>query len=143
MPDAKTKPTKMSVAAHIKAMKGAERQADCRTLAAMMEDVTGAKPVLWGPSIVGFGKYHYKYDSGHQGDSCLIGFASRGARISIYLQAGFEGRTELLAQLGGHQKSVGCLYVKRLADIKLPVLKKLLVSTVKELKARAAKAAEA
>lgn len=134
--EAKTKPTKASVAQYIAAIEDPVRRQDCRTLSKLMTAVTGKKAVMWGPGIVGFDSYHYKYDSGHEGDICVLGFASRKADLTIYLVPGFTGVEALLAKLGKHRMSKACLYVKRLSDIDLGVLEKLLKASAAEVKRR-------
>ena len=138
MAEAKTKPTTQRVSAYLDAIADPERRADCAALSALLADVTGHPPVMWGTAIVGFGTYHYKYASGREGDSCLTGFSSRKADISIYTQVGFEGRDDLLATLGKHKASGSCLHVKRLADIDQHVLRKIIKATVADVKRRAA-----
>jgi hypothetical protein len=134
--EAKTQPTKASVAAYIAAIDDADRRQDCRALVKLMTAVTGRKPVMWGPSIVGFDAYHYKYESGHEGDCCLLGFSSRKADLTLYLYAGFDGAEALLAKLGRHRTSKACLYVKRLSDLDLGVLEQLLRHSAAELRRR-------
>ena len=136
MADLKTKPTQVSVASFLNAIPDEARRKDCKTVAKMMEQVSGEKPKMWGPSIVGFGQYHYKYASGHEGDSCLVGFSSRKGDISLYVTAGFEGREPLLARLGKHKTGKVCLYVRRLADIDLEVLESLVKGSVAEMRRR-------
>ena len=125
MAELKTKPTAVSVDAYIAKIADERRRKDCKTLVAMMKKVTKAKPVMWGPSIVGFGKYHYKYASGHEGDMCLAGFASRKPDLTIYVMGDFTGRAALLKKLGKHKSSKACLYVKKLEDVDLGVLEEL------------------
>src|SRR5690606_38486920 len=98
---------------------------DARTLKALMETVTGEPATMWGPSIVGFGAYHYVYASGREGDAAAAGFSPRKASTTVYLPDGFAGRGEVLARLGPHTTSVSCLYIKRLADVDLEVLAEL------------------
>lgn len=134
--EAKTKPTQVSPASYLAAIDDPQRRQDCQTLVELMSAITGKPPVMWGPSIVGFDAYHYRYDSGHEGDSCLLAFASRKPDLTIYLVPGL-GKTEaLLAKLGRHRMSKGCLYVKRLADIDLGVLEKLLRLSATETRKR-------
>jgi hypothetical protein len=125
MAEAKTRPTGLSVKAFLDAIEDETRRKDCRTLAALMKRVTGASPKMWGPGIVGFGSYHYEYASGHSGDSCVVGFAPRKGEISVYLMNVHEGAEELFAALGKHRRGKACLYVRRLADVNLPVLEQL------------------
>jgi Domain of unknown function (DU1801) len=135
---AKTRPTQASVAAYLAAIEDEARRKDCQTLAALMKRVTGHAPRMWGASIVGFDRYHYRYDSGHEGDACVAGFSARKGDISIYLVAGYEAAPTraLLAQLGRHKTGKACLYIKRLADINLPVLEQLVAQSVAETRRR-------
>jgi hypothetical protein len=132
----KTKPTGASVADFIAGIDGDEKRADCRALVELMSRVTGAEPAMWGPSIVGFGGYHYRYASGREGDWMLAGFAPRKRELVVYVMAGFNGAGALLARLGKHKASSGsCLYISRLADVDLEVLEELLRSSVEHLRA--------
>jgi hypothetical protein len=132
----KTKPTKVSAASHIAAIANVEQQKDARTLVALMRRVTGQQPRMWGPSIVGFGSYHYKYASGHEGDSALTGFAARGRELVVYIAPEFEGRDVLLAKLGEHKTGKVCVYIKRLANVDVKVLEKLVARSVADTKRR-------
>ena len=132
--EAKTKPTDADVLAHLDAIEKAERRADCDTLITLMSAATGSPPVMWGTSIIGFGRYHYKYDSGHEGDACLTGFASRKGDLSIYIIAGFDAAAPLLARLGKHKIGKSCLYVSRLANIDLAVLDELIRLSVADVR---------
>lgn len=132
--EAKTKATRASVAQYIAAIEDPARRQDCRALVKLMTAITGKKAVMWGPGIVGFDTYHYKYASGHEGDSCLLGFASRKADLTIYVMAEFPDVRAHLAKLGKHRVSKACLYVKRLADIDLDVLEKLLRESAAEVR---------
>lgn len=134
--EAKTKPTTQSVAAYVAAIDDEVRRQDCKQLAALMKKVSGCAPTLWGTSIVGFDQYHYKYASGHEGDSCIVGFSSRKGPISVYMAAGCDDAQDLLAQLGKHKIGKACLYINKLSDVKLPVLEQLLVRAVAETKKR-------
>jgi hypothetical protein len=125
----KTKPTEVSVESYLGAIDNEVRRADCATLLKLMSKITKQKPVMWGPSIVGFGSYHYQYESGREGDSCIIGFSSRKSEISVYLTADFSGRDELLAKLGKHKMAVACLYIKTLSDVDIKVLEKLIAGS--------------
>ena len=135
MAEPKTKPHAASVEAFLAAVDDPQRRADAHAVLALMRGVTGEEPRMWGPSIVGFGKYHYRYASGHEGDSCLTGFSPRKAALTIYLMPGFEQREETLTRLGKFKAGKGCLYVKRLADIDLEVLRELVAASVKHLRA--------
>ena len=117
MAETKTKPRAASVAEFIDAVPDAKKREDARTLCAMMERVTGEKPVMWGPSIVGFGTYHYKYESGHEGDTCAIGFSPRATALTLYLSCDIQNHADRLARLGKHKTGKGCLYIKRLSDV--------------------------
>jgi hypothetical protein len=130
----KTKATTASVAKFIAAQPREETREDCRTLIAMMEKITKAPPKMWGPSIVGFGQYHYKYASGHEGDMCIAGFSPRKQALTIYIMPGFDRYPELMAKLGTYKTGKCCLYVKRLSDIHLPTLRKLVATSVAHVK---------
>jgi hypothetical protein len=125
MAEAKTKPTQVSVDDYIAAVEPAGKREDAAVLDALFRKVTGMVPQMWGPTIVGYGQYHYRYDSGHEGDMCRAGFSPRKAKHSLYL-LGCGGTDEameaLLSRLGKHSRGVGCLYVNKLADIDLAVL---------------------
>ena len=136
MAENKTKPTKASVATYLAAIKDEVRRKDREALPKLMTKATKQKPTLWGPSIVGFGSYHYKYDSGREGDSCVLGFASRKADITIYGVVDFPARGKLLAKLGRHKVVGGCLYVRKFDDIDPKVLEQLLVDAFAEQKRR-------
>lgn len=130
MAENKTKPTGASVDAYIDAISDEGRRQDCRALAKLMAKVSKQKPAMWGSSIVGFGTYHYKYESGREGDSCVTGFSSRKGDISVYLMGNFPNRTELLAQLGKHKMGKACLSIRKLADVDLGVLEQLVAGSI-------------
>jgi hypothetical protein len=132
----KTKPTEVSVESHIAAVANEEQRNDAQTLVALMRRVTRQEPRMWGPSIVGFGSYHYKYASGHEGDSALTGFAARGRELVVYIAPGFEGRDALLAKLGEHKTGKVCVYIRRLANVDLKVLETLVARSIVETKRR-------
>ena len=136
VPETKTKPTAVSVESHIAAIVNEEQRNDARTLVALMRRVTGQEPRMWGPTIVGFGSYHYKYASGHEGDSALAGFAVRGREFVVYIAADFEGRDDLLAKLGKHKTGKVCVYVRRLANVDLKVLETLVTRSVADTQRR-------
>jgi hypothetical protein len=131
----KTKPTKVSARSHIAAIAKEDQRNDAQTLLALMRRVTKQEPRMWGPSIIGFGSYHYKYASGHEGDSALAGFAVRGSELVVYV-AGFEGRDVLLAKLGKHRTGKVCVYIRRLADVDLKVLETMVARSVADMKRR-------
>jgi len=134
MAQSKTKPTKLSVPAFIAAIEDPTRRADAKTLVKLMQSATGEKPKLWGPSIVGFGSYHYKYDSGREGDMPLIGFSPRKAATALYNMGGFSGSDALRSQLGSADK--GCLYIKKLAKVDQKALEDLVVKSVGAMRAK-------
>jgi hypothetical protein len=134
MAEAKTKATKESVDDFIKKVEGEQTREDCRELVRIMKKVTGYPATMWGPGIIGFGTYHYKYDSGHEGDACLAGFAPRKGKISLYVMAGANNHTDLLGKLGKHKAAKGCIYIKKLEDIDTTVLEKLVKNSVDHLK---------
>lgn len=130
MSENKTKPTDASVESYLAAIADEARRQDCEALAKLMSKATQQPPKMWGTSIVGFGRYRYKYDSGREGESCLTGFASRKGDISVYLMASFPERDALLAKLGKHKTGKGCLYLRRLGDVDLAVLEQLVAGSV-------------
>jgi len=121
----KTKATDVSVDDFIAAVADSSQRADAENIRAMMEKLSGEPAKMWGPSIVGFGSYHYRYESGREGDMCRIGFSPRKGQTVLYLIDGFEGHSELLARLGKHKTGKSCLYIKRLADVDQAVLEQL------------------
>lgn len=133
MAEPKTKPTKASVKEFLNKIPDKERRDDCFAVAKIMEEITGDKPKMWGPSIVGFGTWHYKYASGREGDWPVTGFSPRKRDLTLYLMMGFNKHTELMQKLGKHSTGKSCLYIKRLSDIHLPTLKKLIKKSVKDL----------
>lgn len=128
----KTTATTGSVDAFI-AKQPAEIAADCRTIIALMKKATGEEPKLWGPSIVGFGKYAYKYESGREGEWMLTGFSPRKANLTLYIMMGFEEELDLMKKLGKHTTGKSCLYIKKLSDVDLKVLEQLIAKGVKGL----------
>ena len=126
MAETKTKPTGVSVTEFLAQVEDPQKRADSKVLMEMMTRITGKKPKMWGPSIVGFGTYHYKYASGHEGDTCIAGFSPRKAELTIYLYPD----DELLAKLGKHRMGKSCLYVKRLDQVDLAVLEQLVRHSV-------------
>ena len=136
--EAKTKPTKVSVASYIAAIEDDQRRKDCKALVTIMKRVTGKAPRMWGPSIVGFDQYHYVYATGHEGDAPVVGFSPRKGDMSIYLLGadGFDEVRKLLPKLGRHRMGKVCLYVKRLSDIDLSVLEEMVTKSVAETRRR-------
>jgi hypothetical protein len=124
MADLKTKPTEMSVADFL-ATVADDRREECDALVALMRRATGEEPRMWGPSMVGFGSYHYRYESGREGDWFLAGFSPRKKALTVYVMAGFTGFEELLARLGRHETGKSCLYLRSLAEVDAEVLEEL------------------
>jgi len=136
MADNKTKPTQISVAAFIDALTDENKRADAKALVKLMQSATGEKPKMWGPSIVGFGTHHYKYESGREGDMPLVGFSPRKAAAVLYGVTGSSDSEALLAKLGKHTTGKGCLYIKKLTDVDRKVLEALVVKSVAAKRAR-------
>ena len=130
----KTTETKNSVADYLTAIKDEKKRKDCSAIIDLITEHTGLKPKMWGTGIVGFGSYHYKYDSGHEGDAPLAGMASRTNAIVLYLSANFEKRNELLASLGKHKTDKGCVYINKLDDIDTGILTKMVKNHIKHIK---------
>jgi hypothetical protein len=126
--ETKTKPTDVSVDAFLDAVDRPVRRDDGKAVRAMMERVTGEPAVMWGPSIVGFGSCHYRYESGHEGDMCRVGFSPRSANLVFYV-GGFPGYDDLLAGLGKYKRSKACLYLNKLADVDTSVLEEIVRRT--------------
>ena len=135
MSELKTKPTGASVAQFISAIPDPVRRGDCRTLASLMRRATGAKAEMWGESIVGFGRFHYRYDSGREGDWFLAGFSPRKQDLTVYVMGGLKDNAALLAKLGTHRMSAGCLYLRRLAEVDLAVLEAIVARSAATLRA--------
>lgn len=110
-----------------------KRREDCFTVLELMKQITKAKPKMWGPSIVGFGKYHYKYASGYEGDMCITGFSPRKQALTIYLMIDYTKKVELMAKLGKYKTGKSCLYIKNLDDINIKIFKKLITISVKSV----------
>ena len=136
MSDQKTKPNNQSVEEFINAIENETKRDDSWTLIEIMQELTEEEPKMWGDSIIGFGTYHYVYESGRKGDWMLAGFSPRKQNISIYITGGFEDQQENLHKIGKAKNSVGCLYVKKLSDIDLEVLKEMIQQSVKTVKKR-------
>jgi hypothetical protein len=130
----KTTPTAASVEAFLATVEDERRRDDCRTVLDLMQRVTGEPPAMWGDSIVGFGSYHYVYDSGREGDWFLTGFSPRKRNLSLYIMAGFSDYDELMERLGKHKTGKSCLYVNRLSDIDLDVLEALVRKSVAHMR---------
>jgi hypothetical protein len=128
----KTKETTASVEAFI-AKQPADIAADCRTIMGLMKKATGEDPKLWGPSIVGYGRYAYKYDTGREGEWMITGFSPRKANLTLYIMMGFEEEAALMQKLGKHTTGKSCLYIKKLSDVDLRVLESLIVKGVRAM----------
>ena len=126
MAELKTKETEASVDAFLAGVDNETRRRDALVVKEIMERVTGWQPKMWGPSIVGFGRYHYKYDSGREGDYLVTGFSPRKRSLTVYIMPGFSGFSELMERLGKYKTSVSCLYINKLEDVDLEVLEELI-----------------
>ena len=131
MAELKTKATTASVSRFLEALPEPQRT-DCLTLADLMRKATRAEPVMWGTSIIGFGRCHYVYASGREGDWFQIGFSPRKQSLTLYLMGGLESHASLLEKLGRHKTGKGCLYINRLPDIHLPILRKIIAGAVQQ-----------
>jgi hypothetical protein len=130
MADNKTKPTKLSVAAFIDGVADSGRRSDAKALIKLMQGAGGEKPRMWGPAIVGFGSYHYKYESGREGDMPVVAFSPRKGATVLYGLTGSDEAKALLAKLGKHSTGKGCLYIKKLADVDPQILERLIVKAL-------------
>ena len=129
----KTKPTAVKPKDFIAAVEHDTRRADAEILLKMLGRLTGYKPKMWGPSIIGFGRYHYVYESGREGDSMVVGFSPRKANQVVYLMPGYEELTDMLDRLGKYKIGKACLYINKLADIDLDVLEEMVVHSMKTM----------
>ncbi|MEJ2256681.1 MAG: DUF1801 domain-containing protein [Woeseiaceae bacterium] len=131
MAENKTRPTRASVTDFLKSVDDPRRRVDARKVAAMMRKATGKRAKMWGSSIVGFGTYHYKYDSGREGDFMVTGFSPRKQALTVYIMPGFARFDALMKKLGKYQTGKSCLYIKRLSDVEEDVLEELINESVK------------
>ena len=136
MAENKTKPNKLSVAAFIEGLTDQTRRADAKELVKLMQSATGEKPKMWGPSIIGFGSYHYTHDSGREGDMPLISFSPRKTATALYNMTGFSGSEALRAKLDKRDTGKGCLYIKKLTEVDQKVLQALIVKSIAAMRAR-------
>lgn len=134
MAELKTKPNERSVENFLNDIADEQTRADCFTIMKIMKQATKAEPKMWGPSIVGFGDYHYKYESGREGDWFLTGFSPRKQNLTLYIMAGFAKYEALMKKLGKYKTGKSCLYIKRLADVDLAILKTLVQESVLHMK---------
>lgn len=130
----KTTETEKSVVDFINVIDDEVKRKDAFEIVKIMQEITGFESKMWGPSIIGFGTYHYKYASGHEGDAPLIGFSPRKAAISLYIHIPADQREELLSKFGKHKTSKGCIYIKKLSDIDLNVFKEMILLSLQDLK---------
>ncbi|MFH1183805.1 MAG: DUF1801 domain-containing protein [Chloroflexota bacterium] len=134
MAELKTKRNKASVKDFLAKIKDPRQRADAQAIVKMMHEAAGAKPEMWGSSIVGFGSYHYKGRSGREGDWPLVGFSPRKQNLTLYIMPGFQRYADLMGKLGKYKTGGSCLYIRRLDDVHLPTLKKLVRESVKVMK---------
>jgi hypothetical protein len=132
MAEIKTKPTSVSPATFIDQVENEQRRRDGHELLALMKKVTGKPAKMWGPSIIGFDQYHYKYASGHEGDMCRLGFSPRKASLVLYLGPGLEDK-KLLSKLGKHKIGKGCLYINKLDDVDRNLLRDLVAKSYERM----------
>ncbi len=136
MAELKTKASGKSVERFLRSVKDKKRREDCFIVLTVMKQITKSRPKMWGPSIVGFGKYHYKYKSGREGDFFLTGFSPRAKSLTLYVLAGFAQYDSLMKRLGKVKTGKSCLYIQSLDDVNVSVLKKLIEQSVKHMKKR-------
>ncbi len=134
MADNKTKPTKSNVTAFMKGIENPDMRRDARKVSAMMRKATGSRARMWGANIVGFGEYHYKYDSGREGDFMITGFSPRKQALTLYVIPGFKPFESLMKKLGKYKTGKSCLYIKRLSDVDESALEKLIAGSVKHMR---------
>ena len=130
MAELKTKPNEQSVEAFLNSVEDEKKRQDCFTVLEIMKQITKAEPQMWGTSMVGFGTYHYKYESGREGEWFVAGFSPRKQNLTLYIMAGFSRYDELLNKLGKFKTGKSCLYINKIADVDLPTLKELITQSV-------------
>jgi hypothetical protein len=133
---AKTIETIASVSDFVRKLTDEQRRKDAQSIIKIMKEQSGFEPKMWGPAIIGFGSYHYKYESGHEGDAPLVGFSPRKSEFAIYLTSQFDKREELLKQFGKHKSAKACIYFKKLEDINIDVFKKMITNSIKYYKVK-------
>ena len=136
MAEMKTKVNRASVEGFLDGVGNDKRRADAFAIVKMMKSATRTQPKMWGPSIIGFGQYHYKYDSGREGDMCMIGFSPRSQALTMYIDPDFPAYEPLMKKLGKHTKGHSCLYIKKLEDVDMDVLKQLVTESYRSMKKR-------
>lgn len=134
MAENKTKITEVDPAAFVAAVEHPTRRADAEVLLELMEKASGCPPKMWGPSIIGFGRYEYRYDTGREGEFLMTGFSPRKSNLSIYILPGYDDISEQLDRLGKHKKGKSCLYINKLADIDLDVLSEIVADSVTRMR---------
>ncbi len=134
MAEPKTKPTTACVADFIASVDNPQKRADCKKIAAMMRRATGKRAKMWGPSIIGYGSYHYKYASGQEGDWMITGYSPRKQAITLYIMPGFSNYDALMKKLGKHKTGKSCLYINKLADVDEGVLETLITKSVEHMR---------
>lgn len=134
MAELKTTKNDQDPLAFLQSVENEKRKADSLVVMQMMEEITGEKPVMWGPSIVGFGSYHYKYASGHEGDWMITGFSPRKQALTLYIMPGFDRYENLMSQLGKYKTGKSCLYINKLEDVDKNILHELIAHSVKHMK---------
>jgi len=132
----KTQPTTQTVSAFLNSIEDADKRKDAKKVCALMKEITGIRPKMWGSAIVGFDTYHYTYDSGREGDFFMVGFSPRKNNLSIYIMPGYHDFFGLLQDLGPHKTGKSCLYIKRLSDIDIDVLKQIIEKGYRDMKKR-------
>jgi len=132
----KTTENNDSVVAFVKKITDADRRKDCQAIIDIMEKQSGFPAKMWGSAIIGFGTYHYKYESGREGDAPLVGFSPRKTEFALYLSSEFDKRDELMKQFGKHKTAKACVYVKKLEDVNVDVLKKMISNSIKHTRAK-------
>ena len=134
MPKNKTIQNDNSVPEYLLRIQNEKRRKDCSDITSIITELTGLEPKMWGSGIIGFGRYHYTYESGHEGTAPLAGLSSRSNAIVLYLASSFQDKEELLLKLGKHKVGKGCIYVKKLEDIDKEVLKKMVKNSIQHIK---------
>ncbi|MGB5246308.1 MAG: DUF1801 domain-containing protein [Woeseia sp.] len=134
MAELKTSKTRASVSAFLNGIEDKKRRAECKAVAKMMREATGCKPEMWGPAMVGYGSYHFKYASGREGDWFIAGFSPRKTALTVYIMPGFAMYDKLMAKLGKHKTGKSCLYLSSLDDVDKDVLRELIEQSVRYMK---------
>ncbi|MBN1970046.1 MAG: DUF1801 domain-containing protein [Candidatus Delongbacteria bacterium] len=133
MVEMRTKPMDTNVTIFVESLENKQQRDDCSILIQIYRNITHEEPVMWGSSIIGFGKYHYRYESGHEGDMCLAGFSPRKGYISVYIYPLIENYEELFSKLGKYKLGKGCIKIKKLDDINMTVLKEISIISIDNL----------